>query len=132
MGRLQKIGQSPSLCTKVQRLQLIQGIGVVTATTLVALMPELGTLSDAQAASLAGVAPFNRDSGQFRGHRQIAGGRRNVRSTLYMAALVASRYNPVLKPIYLRFLAKGKAKKLALTALMRKLIILANLLLKNP
>ena len=89
-------------------------------------------MSDAQAASLAGVAPFNRDSGQFRGQRHIGGGRHHVRSTLYMAALVASRYNPILKALYLRLLANGKAKKLALTVLMRKLIILANLLLKKP
>lgn len=95
-------------------------------------MPELGSLSDTQAAALAGVAPFNRDSGQFRGRRQIAGGRSQVRSVLYMAALVASRHNPILKPLYLRLVAAGKAKKLALTVLMRKLILLANNLLKNP
>jgi transposase len=95
-------------------------------------MPELGTLSDTQAAALAGVAPFNRDSGQYRGQRHIAGDRSQVRSVLYMAALVASRHNPVLKSLYLRLLAKGKAKKLALTVLMRKLILLANRLLKNP
>ena len=95
-------------------------------------MPELGSLSDAQAAALAGVAPFNRDSGQYRGQRHIAGGRSQVRSVLYMAALVASRHNPVLKSLYLRLLANGKAKKLALTVLMRKLIVLSNLLLKNP
>lgn len=95
-------------------------------------MPELGSLSDAQAASLAGVAPFNRDSGQHRGRRQIVGGRHNVRSALYMAALVASRHNPILKALYQRLLANGKAKKLALTVLMRKLVILVNRLLKNP
>ena len=77
-------------------------------------------------------APFNHGSGQFRGQRHIAGGRANVRSVLYTAALVASRHNPVLKVLYQRLLAAGKAKKLALTALMRKLIILSNRLLKNP
>lgn len=128
----EKIGQSPALSAKVQRLQEVRGIGTLTATALVALMPELGSLSDTQAAALAGVAPFNRDSGQFRGQRHIAGGRRNVRSALYMAALVASRFNPVLKALYQRLIARGKAKKLALTVLMRKLIVLANLLLKNP
>jgi transposase len=95
-------------------------------------MPELGSLSDAQAAALAGVAPFNHDSGQFRGQRHIFGGRSQVRSVLYMAALVASRHNPILRPLYLRLLTRGKAKKLALTALMRKLIVLANQLLKYP
>ena len=127
-----KVRQSDELSAKVERLQQVQGIGSVTALSLVALMPELGSLSDSQAASLAGVAPFNHDSGQFRGQRHIAGGRANVRSVLYMAALVASRHNPVLKVLYQRLLAAGKAKKLALTALMRKLIILSNRLLKNP
>jgi len=128
----QKLKQFAHLADSVRRLQEVRGIGELTATALVALMPELGSLSDRQAASLAGVAPFNRDSGQHRGRRLIAGGRRNVRSSLYMAALVASRYNPILKAFYQRLLANGKAKKLALTALMRKLIILANRLLKNP
>lgn len=127
-----KIFQSPKLAAKAERLQQVQGIGSLSATALIALMPELGSLSDTQAAALAGVAPFNRDSGQYRGQRHIAGGRSQVRSVLYMAALVASRHNPVLKPLYLRLLANGKAKKLALTVLMRKLIILANRLLKNP
>lgn len=127
-----KIAQSPQLLAKVDRLQQVQGVGALTATALVALMPELGSLSDTQAAALAGVAPFNQDSGAFRGRRQIAGGRSQVRSVLSMAALVASRHNPVLKPLYQRLLARGKAKKLALTALMRKLILLSNRLLKNP
>jgi transposase len=127
-----KISRSPNLSTKVQRLRQVQGIGTLSATALVALMPELGSLSVAPAAALAGGAPFNRDSGQSRGQRHIAGGRSQVRSVLYMAALVASRHNPVLKSLYLRLLANGKAKKLARTILMRKLIILANLLLKNP
>jgi transposase len=125
-----KTAQCPELLAKVDRLQQVQGVGSLTATALVALMPELGSLSDTQAAALAGVAPFNRDSGQFRGRRQIAGGRSQV--VLYMAALVASRHNPILQPLYLRLVAAGKAKKLALTVLMRRLIILANTLLKNP
>jgi transposase len=128
----EKVTQSTELSPKVARLQQVQGIGPVTAISLVALMPELGSLSDGQAAALAGVAPFNRDSGQFRGKRHIAGGRAPVRSVLYMSALVASRYNPILKAHYLQLLTKGKPKKLALTVLMRKLIILANTLLKNP
>jgi transposase len=127
-----KVSQSPNLSAKIQRPQQVQGIGTLSATALVALMPELGSLSDAQATALAGVAPFNRDSGQYRGQRHIAGGRSQIRSVLYMAALVASRHNPVLKSLYLRLLANGKAKKLALTVLMRKLIVLSNLLLKNP
>ncbi len=128
----EKIGPSPDLSARIHRLQQVQGIGSLTATALVALMPELGSLSDTQAAALAGVAPFNHDSGQFRGRRHISGGRSQVRSILYMAALVASRHNPILKPLYLRLIAAGKAKKLALTVLMRKLILLSNRLLKNP
>jgi len=126
------IKRSPSLTSNVSRLQEVQGIGLVTAFSLLSFMPELGTLSDTQAASLAGVAPFNHDSGQFRGQRHIRGGRSHLRSALYMAALVASRHNPILKPLYQRLLAAGKPKKLALTVLMRKLILLANRLLKNP
>jgi len=126
------IKRSPSLTSNVNRLQEVQGFGLVTAFSLLSFMPELGTLSDTQAASLAGVAPFNHDSGQFRGQRHIRGGRSHLRSALYMAALVASRYNPILKPLYQRLLAAGKPKKLALTVLMRKLILLANRILKNP
>jgi len=126
------IKRSPSLTSNVSRLQEVQGIGLVTAFSLLSFMPELGTLSDTQAASLAGVAPFNHDSGQFRGQRHIRGGRSHLRSALYMAALVASRHNPILKPLYQRLLAAGKPKKLALTVLMRKLILLANRILKNP
>jgi len=126
------IKRSPSLTSNVSRLQEVQGIGLVTAFSLLSFMPELGTLSDTQAASLAGVAPFNHDSGQFRGQRHICGGRSHLRSALYMAALGASRHNPILKPLYQRLLAAGKPKKLALTVLMRKLIILANRILKNP
>lgn len=127
-----KIKLSPELTSRVTRLQEVQGIGFITAFSLISFMPELATLSDTQAASLAGVAPFNYDSGQFRGQRHIRGGRSQIRSALYMAALVASRYNPILKALYQRLLALGKPKKLALTVLMRKLILLANRLLKNP
>jgi transposase len=125
---LTQITQNNNLTQTVTDKHLLR----LTATALVALMPELGSLSDTQAAALAGVAPFNHDSGQFRGQRHIFGGRSQVRSVLYMAALVASRHNPVLRPLYLRLLTRGKAKKLALTALMRKLIVLANHLLKYP
>ena len=127
-----KIAASPDLRARVNRLCQVQGIGLLTASSLLALMPELGSLSDTEAAALAGVAPFNHDSGQFRGQRHIFGGRSQVRSVLYMAALVASRHNPILRTLYRRLLARGKAKKLALTALMRRLIVLANYLLKNP
>jgi transposase len=94
-------------------------------------MPELGTLTKAQAAALPGLAPYIRESGQSRGKRRIRGGRSSARRLLYMAALVASRHNPVLKAFYLRLLAKGKPKKLALIAVARKLVVMLNAMLKH-
>lgn len=121
-----------SLHHKVQRLSSVQGVGALTATTLIALMPELGSLNRRQAAALAGVAPFNRDSGARRGQRAIGGGRWLVRIALYMAALAASLHNCRLKTFYQRLIAAGKAPKVALVAVMRKLIVLLNQVLKNP
>ena len=121
-----------TLRAQVQRLTSIQGIGVRTACQLLAALPELGTLARGQTAALAGLAPYNHDSGPHRGQRHIAHGRALARTALYMAALVAARYNPVLRPLYQRLRAKGKPAKVALVALMRKLAELANLLLKNP
>ena len=94
-------------------------------------MPELGKLTNNQASSLAGLAPFNRDSGKFRGRRMIYGGRKDIRQALYMAALSASRFNPILKEFYQRLLANGKPKKLALIAVMRKLLSHLNTLMKR-
>ena len=93
-------------------------------------MPELGTLNRREAAALAGLAPFNHDSGKHRGQRSIFGGRRAVRTGLYMAALVAARYNPILAAFYQRLRAAGKPPKLALTATMRKLLLVLNSALK--
>jgi transposase len=121
----------PALRAKVQRLCAIQGVGSRTAWTLLAAMPELGSLQPGQAAALAGVAPYNYDSGPFRGQRHVAHGRPLARSALYMAALVAAYHNPVLKPVCQRLRQKGKPAKVALVALMRKLIELANRLLKR-
>ena len=121
-----------ALTAKSARLQQVQGVGRVSAFTLLALLPELGTLRDTEAAALAGVAPINRDSGQFRGQRHIHGGRAAVRRVLYMAALTATVHNPILKSFYQHLRQKGKPAKLALTAVMRKLVILLNRLLKNP
>lgn len=119
------------LQAQVQRLTTVQGIGQLTAWTLLATLPELGTLQRGQAAALAGLAPYNHDSGPQRGQRHIAHGRPSARAALYMAAVVAARCNPVLRPLYQRLRAAGKPAKVALTALMRKLAELANLLLKN-
>lgn len=119
------------LAGQVERLTGIPGVGQRTAWLLLAALPELGTLQRGQAAALAGLAPYNHDSGPQRGQRHIAHGRPLARRALYMAALVAARFNPVLRPFYLRLRAAGKPGKVALVALMRKLAELANLLLKS-
>ncbi len=120
------------LAAQAARLAEVPGVGALTAATALALCPELGTLSRGQAAALLGVAPFDRDSGQFKGQRHIAGGRFRRRCALYIAALSAARANPILRAFYLRLRAAGKPAKLALTAVMRKLFLLLNHLLKNP
>lgn len=104
----------------------IKGVGITTCATLLAFMPELGTVSGARAAKLAGLAPLNRDSGQTRGRRHVWGGRSIVRCALYMATLSAVRYNAVIKTFYERLLAAGKPKKVALTACSHKLMRILN------
>jgi len=125
-----QIQQSPELSIKAAKLTAISGVGERTAALLLAQMPELGQLNRREVAALAGVAPFNRDSGKLRGKRAIYGGRRQVRHGVYMAALVAARHNPNLRNFYLRLRAAGKPAKVALTATMRKLLIVLNSSLK--
>ena len=125
------IQASPVWRVQEDLLRSVPGIGPVTARTLLAELPELGRLDRRAIAALVGVAPFNCDSGQHRGKRQIWGGRATVRRTLYMAALVASRFNPPLATFYRRLLALGKPKKVALVATMRKLLTIVNALLKH-
>lgn len=112
-------------------LKSVPGIGNATARTLLADLPELGTLDRKQIAALVGVAPFNRDSGRMRGRRTVWGGRAAVRAVLYMAALVASRRNPLIAAFYRRLLDAGKPKKLALVACMRKLLTILNAMLRD-
>src|SRR6202022_302071 len=112
-------------------LRSAPGIGPVVSATLLADLPELGTLGRKQIAALVGLAPLNRDSGTLRGKRTIWGGRSTVRAALYMAALVGTRHNPVLRALYTRLLAAGKTKKVALTACMHKLLTILNALLKH-
>jgi len=112
-------------------LQSAPAVGKQTARTLLALLPELGTVSAQEIGKLAGLAPFNRDSGQFRGKRRIGGGRSRVRAVLYMSALVATRWNPVIKAYYAKLLKAGKPKKVALVACMRKLLVILNAMLKT-
>jgi transposase len=124
--------QATTLEARVQKLQAITGVGTITALGVLAELPELGTLNRRQAAALAGLAPHPRQSGQWQGRRSIGGGRAPVRRALYMAALVAAHSNRQLKEFYQRLRMAGKPAKVALTAVMRKLIVLMNHILKNP
>jgi transposase len=125
------VAKSAALAQAWRRLRGIPGIGPVAATTLLACMPEIGSLTPTRAAALAGLAPFNRDSGRFRGRRKIAGGRKRVRDALYMAALAAARCHVRFRAIYQRLLAAGKPPKLALIAIARKLLLVANAILRD-
>lgn len=116
---------------KSELLRSVPGVGPVTALTLLADLPELGRLSRRQVAALVGLAPFNRDSGRFKGRRAIWGGRAVVRGTLYMAALTARRSNPVIRAFADRLTAEGKQAKVVLAACMRKLLVILNTMVKN-
>lgn len=125
------IGRSAPLSQAARLLRSIPGIGPVAATALLALMPELGRRTGKAAAALAGLAPMNRDSGQFRGQRTIAGGRAEVRKALYMAAVSAIRSDTPLAACFRNLTERGKPAKLALIAVARKLIVTANAILKT-
>ena len=112
-------------------IQSTPGVGEVTATTLIAEVPELGQLNRQKISALIGVAAFNRDSGQFRGRRIIFGGRRAVRSVLYMAALLARRHNPLIRAFADRLEDQGKLQKVVLVACMRKLLVILNTMVKT-
>ena len=130
-GLRQTLRQSPVWREKDDLLRTVPGVGEQLSLTLLAYLPELGTLNRRQVAALVGVAPFNRDSGTLRGKRTVWGGRARVRAALYMGALVASRFNPLIRDFYQRLLAAGKPKKLSLTACMRKLLVILNSMLKH-
>ena len=125
------IAQEQTLCAKAQKLTAVTGVGARTAALVLAQMTELGQLNRRQVAALAGLAPFNHDSGSLRGRRAIFGGRPALRSGLYMAALAAARYNPILSRFYQPLRARGKLHQLALTAVMRKLLLALNHTLKS-
>ncbi len=127
----QRLRESPVWREREDLLRTVPGIGSVTVFSLLAGLPELGSLDRREAAAIVGVAPLSRDSGKFRGSRRCWGGRAHVRAALYMAALVGVRYNPVLKAFYERLVLAGKAKKVALTACMRKLLVILNAMLKH-
>ena len=125
------IRQSPVWWEKDELLQSVPGVGPVLTSTLLASLPELGTLTNKQIAALVGVAPLNRNRGTLRGRRTVWGGRAQVRAVLYMGAIVAARFNPVIRVFYQRLQRAGKAKKVALTACMRKLLTILNAMLKH-
>jgi len=127
----QYIKESPSWRKNAALLRSVPGVGPVTASTLLAALPELGTRNRQQIAALVGVAPLNKDSGKMRGKRRVFGGRAPVRRALYMATLVATRVNPVIRSFYEHLLAQGKEKKVALTACMRKLLVILNSMIRN-
>ena len=116
---------------KIELLESVPGVGRVISLNLLAHLPELGTLNRRQISALAGVAPFNRDSGRMRGRRSVYGGRSAPRAALYMAALVGARHNPVLKAFYQRLRAAGKPCKVALVACMRKLLTILNIMIRE-
>lgn len=116
---------------KVKLLDGLKGVGTTTIATLLAMVGELGTLSGKQVAKLVGVAPLNHDSGTMRGQRSIWGGRGAVRSVLYMAALSASKHDPVIRAFYQRLIAAGKKPKVAIVACMRKLLVIINAIFKS-
>jgi len=127
----QSIRDNPEWQKKNDLLQSMPGVGPVLSTTLLADLPELGKLNRRQIAALTGIAPLNRDSGTLRGKRTIWGGRATVRGALYMATLVATRFNPVIRQLYQRLLDSGKLKKVAIVACMRKLLIILNSMVKH-
>ncbi len=126
-----RIRRSPSWLQKDNLLKSVPGVGKVVSSSLLIRPPELGMLNRRKIAALVGVAPFNRDSGTMRGRRTVWGGRAKLRAVLYMAALVASRCNPIITAFYQRLLETGKAKKVALVACMRKLLTILNAMIRT-
>lgn len=125
------INQTPDLKQKRDLLQSVPGVGKVLSATLISQMPELGMCDRKEAAALIGLAPFNHDSGKKQGKRRVRGGRTFVRNVLYMAAIAAIRFNPVIKAMYERLLKAGKEKKVAIVACMRKLLTILNAILRS-
>ena len=123
--------KSPVWREKNDILRSTPGVGPVLSMTLLSNLPELGTLNRKQIAALVGVAPLNRDSGLFRGKRKIWGGRASIRSVLYMSVTCAIRFNPLIKKFYQHLRNAGKVHKVAMTACMRKLLIILNTMIKN-
>jgi len=131
-GELERAIRNSSVWREQDRLlRSVPGVGPVLSRTLLAELPQLGKLSHKQLAALVGVAPLNRDSGKLRGKRSVWGGRGRIRAVLYMGTIAATRFNPAIRDFYQRLLAKGKPKKVAITACMRKLLTILNSMLRN-
>jgi transposase len=126
-----ELRESPLWKDKAELLESVPGVGPVSARTLLAELPELGQATGKQIAMLVGVAPINRDSGKQRGHRTTAGGRSGVRAVLYMATLTATRFNPVIREFYTRLVDRGRPKRVALIASMRKLLTILNAMIRD-
>jgi transposase len=122
---------SPAWRENEALLRSVPGVGPTLSRTLLAELPELGTLTHKRLCALVGVAPFNRDSGRMRGKREVRGGRARVSTTLYMSAMVASRHNPLIREFYERLVEAGKPKKVALVACMRKLLVILNAVMRD-
>lgn len=127
----EKIAANPTLQQKIDLLQSMKGVGDILSAKLIAKLPELGHLNQREIAALVGLAPFNRDSGRYRGKRTIWGGRAGVRQAFYMPALVAIRCNVVIRTLYQRLIAQGKLKKVAIVACMHKMLTILNSMVKN-
>jgi transposase len=127
----QAVAARPDGAPRADLLAAVPGVGRITVATLLALLPELSRLDGKAIASLTGTAPFARDSGLMRGKRTVWGGRQQVRTALYMAALSATRFNPPIRAFHQRLVKAGKPKKLALAAAMRKLIVILNAILRT-
>lgn len=127
----ERIKQNPSFAEKAKLYKSMSGVGDILSANLITKLPELGILNQREIAALVGLAPVNKDSGKMRGKRMIQGGRASLRKALYMPALVAVRNNPVIKNVYLRLIANGKTKKVALVACMHKMITILNAMAKN-
>lgn len=125
------INAHAEMARKAELLESVPGVGPILTATLLAGMPELGRIGRKQIAALAGVAPFNRDSGKFSGRKRVWGGRANVRRVLYMGALVGTRFNPIIRAYYLKLTQEGKPVKVAFTACMRKLLVILNAMMQR-
>jgi transposase len=132
-AQIKNIAKSEPECKAVcEKLMKVKGFGLIVATGFLAFLPEIGHVTDKQLVALAGLAPFCQDSGKWKGQRHVSGGREQIRTTLYMPAITASRFNPTLKEFYQRLVQRGKPSKVALTAVMRKMVCLANRIVSDP